>query len=157
MPARRGRAQTSQARPAQGPKNAGEQGGRNTDNPLIKNDRDFEASIPTSNTFYARHFGSMGNELTVEVCDTDDADVGLGFSNWWPNTYFSGAPSTSTWATNLGASGDELHVAVIDSNTGTFSGTANSVLEIFPFLSKAKNGLDDNGNSNYYYDVIKKI
>jgi hypothetical protein len=125
-----------------------------SDNQLIKNDRTFESSIPTANTFYARHFGSMGNELTVEVCDTDDADVGLGFSNWWPNTYFSGAPGTSTWATNLGASKDELHVAIIDSNTGAFSGTANSVLEIFPFLSKAKNGLDDNGNANYFYDVI---
>ena len=138
-----------------GSKNAAETGGQNSDARLIKNDRTFEASIPTANTFYAKHFGSMGNELTVEVCDHAGSTGGAnGFANWWPNTYFAGAPSTSTWATNLGASGDELHVAVIDSNTGTFSGTANSVLEIFPFLSKAKNGLDDNGNSNYYYDVI---
>jgi len=56
----------------------------------------------------------------------------------------------------MGVTGDELHVAVIDSNTGAFSGTANSVLEIFPFLSKAQNGRDDNGNDNYFYNVINR-
>jgi len=45
-----------------------------------------------------------------------------------------------------------MHIAVIDSK-GLFSGTANTVLETFPFVSKAYDA-SVNGESNYYKQVI---
>ena len=40
--------------------------------------------------------------------------------NWWVNTYFDSAPDTSSHVSARGGTGDEVHVAVIDSTTGFF-------------------------------------
>ena len=37
---------------------------------------------------------------------------------------------------------------------GLVTGTKNTVLEVFPYLSKASNGTDPLGNSNYYKNYI---
>jgi hypothetical protein len=66
---------------------------------------------------------------------------------------FNSTPGTSTGAAALGASGDELHVAVID-RTGDITGVPGTILEKFESVSKASNAKGENGGSNYYKDVI---
>jgi hypothetical protein len=65
----------------------------------------------------------------------------------------NGAPGTSAQASLAGASNDEIHIVVIDTG-GRFTGTRNTVLEVFPYLSKSVDGIDDLGNSNYYKNYV---
>ena len=53
-----------------------------------------------------------------------------------------------------GASNDEIHVVVEDED-GLFTGTKDTVLESFGFVSLASDAKDSVGNSNYYRDVIE--
>ena len=46
-----------------------------------------------------------------------------------------------------------MHVIIVDED-GKFTGTANTVIEKFGFVSKASDAKDENGNSNYYKNVI---
>lgn len=95
--------------------------------------------------FAARYAGSLGNSLSVTVIDT---------GNTSRSDIFSSAPGTSQYALNNGGSDDELHIAVIDAG-GMFTGTKNTVLETFPFVSKASDAINLNdGTSNYYKQVI---
>ena len=48
---------------------------------------------------------------------------------------------------------DELHVVVTDED-GLFSGTPDTVLEVFKGLSRATDSLNNDGSSNYYKTVI---
>ena len=74
---------------------------------------------------------------------------------------FDGAPGTSTFATGKGVSTDELHIVVFD-RTGDISGfradTAGertlSVLETFPLVSQHPNAKTQQGNANFYPEVI---
>ena len=47
---------------------------------------------------------------------------------------------------------DEMHIVVVDED-GMFSGTKGTVLETYPFISKATDA-SVNGQSNYYKQVI---
>jgi hypothetical protein len=104
-------------------------------------------------SFVARYPGALGNSLTISVVDS------ASYSNTWNingvgvSSYFSTAPSTSTEGISAGATNDEMHVIVVDTG-GLFSGSKNTVLEVFPFLSKASDGTDALGNSNYYKNYI---
>ena len=129
----------------------------------IKNDAHWDTGLSTSNTFYAKYPGSLGNQLTVELCDhagSNDSviDGGAlldsGFRNWWPNTYFSAAPNTSPYALARSSTKDELHIAIIDSPLGHFSGAGNTVLELYPFVSKAADAKNESGDSNFFKTVI---
>jgi hypothetical protein len=121
----------------------------------IKNDESFDSSPPGGNTFFAKYPGQIGNQLTVELCDHAGTVGGVnGFNNWWPNTYFTDSPNTSNWASARSSSLDELHIAIIDSPLGHFSGVANGVLEIYPFLSKASDAKDNAGDNIYFKTVI---
>lgn len=121
---------------------------------LIKNDTIFDSgTLSLANTFYAKYPGALGNQLTVELCDHAGSE-GFGFQNWYVNTYFDAAPGTSTWVSDRGGSGDELHLAIIDSPTGHFSGTANAVLEIYPFLSKASDARNSSGDLIHWKTYI---
>jgi phage tail sheath protein FI len=117
---------------------------------LIKNDTHFDSGLTFANTFYAKYAGAAGNELSIELCDysggLDGSGNEVGFTNWWVNTYFDAPPTTSAHVAARGGTNDELHVAVIDSTTGFFSGTANSVLEIYPFLSQASDARNSSGD-----------
>ncbi|MDP6585690.1 MAG: phage tail sheath subtilisin-like domain-containing protein [Anaerolineales bacterium] len=66
---------------------------------------------------------------------------------------FERAPGTSQYATDRGGANDELHIIMVDENAG-ISGVENEVLEKFEALSKAADGLTDEGNANYYADVL---
>jgi phage tail sheath protein FI len=122
-------------------------------NPQVVNEDVFQASYMLNNNantygpFIAKYPGTLGNGLKVAVCDNSS-----DFSTWTYKSYFTSAPGTSEYVQNAGGSADELHVVVIDS-TGLFTGVAGTVLETYPFLSKASDAVV-NGTTNYYKQVI---
>jgi len=124
---------------------------------LIKNENSFANTYLNVNNnnqygaFIAKYPGKYGNSLTVSVCANNQL-----FSSWAYSKYFPSAPNTSSYITStLGRNNvyDEMHVIVIDT-LGQFTGTANTVLEIWPFLSKAYDAVDFNGNSSYYKNFL---
>lgn len=98
--------------------------------------------------FMARYPGALGNSLQVQVCANTST-----FSSWTYSSSFTTAPSTSAGVAALGGSNDEMHVIVIDAG-GLFTGQQGTVLETFPFLSKASDSVNSLGNSNYYKNYI---
>ena len=121
---------------------------------LIKNDDDWfnNRSTGSSNAygeFAARYAGDLGNSLKVSLADANT------FSTWVYKGNFTDTPNTSTYVTNVGGGFDEVHAVVVDED-GKFTGTANTVLEVFSFMSKASDAKDDSGNSNYYKNVIEE-
>lgn len=91
--------------------------------------------------------------FTLESAHLTGAAAATGTRRWEFFGEFDSAPGTSTNGSALGASGDELHV-VIQDRTGEITGTANTVLEKFGYLSKGSNAKADSGGSNYYKDII---
>ena len=99
--------------------------------------------------FMARFPGALGNSLEVAVC----ANTAL-FTGWAYSGYFTSAPGTSDDVMNKGGSNDEMHIIVIDAG-GKFTGTSGTVLETYPFVSKASDAINLNGGTtNYYKQVI---
>ena len=118
---------------------------------LIKNKSDWENNYSgganTYGAFSARYAGALGNSLKVSICDANTyATWNVTTVSGNTNTLFTSAPGTSSYASAKGATFDEVHVVVIDED-GLFSGTANTVLETYGFLSKASDAKDSNGNS----------
>jgi hypothetical protein len=103
--------------------------------------------------FAARYIGTYGNSLAVSVVDANTYSASWNVNGYGVASYFNGAPGTSTQAAAYGAANDEIHVAVVDIG-GTFTGTKGTVLETYPYLSKATNVTDSLGNSNWYKQVI---
>jgi hypothetical protein len=91
--------------------------------------------------------------FTLESAHLTGASAVSGTRRWEFFSEFDSAPGTSTSGSALGASGDELHVVVQD-RTGEITGTANTVLEKFGYLSKGSDAKADAGGSNYYKNVI---
>jgi Phage tail sheath protein subtilisin-like domain/Phage tail sheath C-terminal domain len=118
----------------------------------ILNTSDYEqnhASSPGSDVFFAKYPGSLGNSLLVSLADTSS------FDTWNYRTEFSDTPTTSDWATAKNSLDDEIHIVVVD-RTGEISGTANTVLEKFGFISKASDAKNSDGSTNYFKEVINK-
>jgi len=84
------------------------------------------------------------------------ANVSAGTSvlrKWQYADNFDGAPGTSTFVADKGGSNDEMHIIVIDED-GQLTGSANTVLEKYAYLSKASDAKSDSGSSSYYPRVI---
>ena len=108
-----------------------------------------EASV---GPFAAKFPGALGNGLIVTICDAG------GWEDWSVNGLdltgqFDGPPTTSAYVDAQNGTDDEMHIAVIDAN-GQFSGVRNTVLEKFPFVSKASDAKNSDGSSNYYKNVL---
>jgi len=121
---------------------------------LIKNSDDWLANQQgnadgTNNGWAARFPGVLGNSLKVSMAD------GNTYTGWAYASQFTTSPNTSTYVASKGNTwaNDEIHIVVVDED-GLFSGTANTVLEKYAFVSKASDAKDDSGNSNYYKNVI---
>ncbi len=121
---------------------------------LIDNDDVYLASYLNTDSlnaygaFAARCPGALGNTLKVSVC----ANTSL-FSTWQYKNLFPSAPGTSDFATSRGATNDEMHIVVVDAD-GKF-GSANTVLETYAYVSKAKNAIKSNdGSPNFYKQVL---
>jgi hypothetical protein len=72
---------------------------------------------------------------------------------WQYADNFDGAPGTSTFVADKGGSNDEIHIIVIDED-GQLTGSANTVLEKYAYLSKASDAKSDSGSSSYYPRVL---
>jgi phage tail sheath protein FI len=72
---------------------------------------------------------------------------------WQYSGDFGVAPSTSAYVSDKNGSGDEMHIIVIDED-GKFTGTANTVLEKYAFVSKASDAINNDGSANYYKTAI---
>ena len=79
----------------------------------------------------------------------DNQEVWTGFK--W--SQIAPRPGTSPYVAARGGANDEMHIAVWDA-TGVITGTPNTLLEKFSYVSKANNGKTQEGAGNYYPNVI---
>jgi phage tail sheath protein FI len=124
----------------------------NTTGRLIKNRTDYEENHK-GNAFAewaATYAGELGSSLKVSIYSGTNT---ANFSSWAYSSIFNGVPGTSTYVSNQNGLNDEMHIAIIDED-GKFSGTANTVLERFSYVSKASDAKRDDGSSNYFVNVI---
>jgi hypothetical protein len=91
--------------------------------------------------------------FTIDSAHLTGASAASGTRRWEFFDEFNAAPGTSLQAASVGASGDEMHVVVVD-KLGLITGTANTVLEKYESTSKAGNARAENGGNNYYKDLI---
>jgi len=122
---------------------------------LIKNEDQYFTTFYNSNTantgaWTARYAGALGNSLKVSVWANTNT---THFNSWTYKNFFDSAPGTSAYVSAVGGANDEMHIVVVDED-GLLTGSAGSVLETFPFLSKASDAKDSVGNSNFYKDVL---
>jgi phage tail sheath protein FI len=100
---------------------------------------------------------SITNATHLVVNTAVLANATITTTNWsreWEfASLFDGAPGTSGYASARNGSKDEAHITVQDAG-GLFSGTPGTVLERFPFVSKASDAKDSNGEVNYYASVV---
>lgn len=120
----------------------------------------YYATTQANTSFTARYPSSLGNSLEVMVWangavwtanSSNTNDPLYNFAN-----YFNWAPNTTPYVaqvSNSAVTGDEMHVLVIDQD-GQFTGTANTILEVYQGLSRLYDAKDVNGQSNYYKDVL---
>lgn len=117
---------------------------------LNRTDYELNHSTGTANTvFAAKYPGDLGNSIAISMVDANTAFNGT----WTYASEFDSVPGTSDYAADKGITDDELHIVVIDT-TGRISGSANTVLEKFGYVSKASDAKNSDGSSNYYKDVI---
>ncbi len=124
---------------------------------LVKNDEDYENNYSggslSKGNWVAKYPGVLGNSLKVSM-----VTAGVSTSNynaWAFKGEFDEQPGTSDFAKDLGktSAADELHIAVVDED-GAISGTPNTVLEKFAFVSQASDVKNADGTSNFYKEVI---
>jgi phage tail sheath protein FI len=109
--------------------------------------------------YAARYASAVGNAIQVDTYDNASAATFAntnitsgGVSRAW-SSVVNGAPGTSTYVSTAGGANDEFHVVVTDS-TGAITGTKGSVLEVFPYVSKAIDAVDGNNQTTYWKNVI---
>lgn len=134
---------------------------------LVKNDADFDLQVATLDNFagdsagdplfvrghsvIAAYPGALANGLEVSVCPGDSD--GTVFAAWEFADQFDAAPGTSSYASNRDGSWDEIHVVVVDRD-GKVSGTKNTILERYPYVSVAFDGKTADGATSYVKNVI---
>lgn len=99
--------------------------------------------------FAAKYAGSLGNSIAVSIADADS------FGAWPYKLEFSGAPNTSAVVATGGGNNDEIHVVVIDL-LGLWTGTPDTVLERFAFLSKCPAAKYEDGSTMYYPEILNR-
>ena len=124
---------------------------------LVKNEEDYDNNYSggslSKGNWVAKYPGVLGNSLKVSM-----VTAGVSTSNynaWAFKGEFDEQPGTSDFAKDLGktSAADELHIAVVDED-GAISGTPNTVLEKFAFVSQASDVKNADGTTNFYKDVI---
>jgi len=111
--------------------------------------------------------GALGTAEVLEISATglsvtvnsaaimnDDLVANSAVASWKWAEEFDAAPDTSSYAAARNGANDEIHIVVVDQG-GEFTGVANTILEKYPFASKAIDASNDDGSSNYYRDIIK--
>jgi phage tail sheath protein FI len=121
---------------------------------LLKNEDSYDNGFTANSyhgTFGARYAGALGNSLKVSVCT---ANATNGFASWTYKSSFAGAPSTTPFVSSYGGANDQIHIAVIDED-GLFTGTKDTVLEAFSYVSQAPDAVYDDGTPAYWKTVIR--
>jgi phage tail sheath protein FI len=92
-----------------------------------------KVSVVSGNTITlaSKYVGNTGSQATTT-------------RRWEYYNYVPSAPGTSAEAAQYGGSNDEMHVVVVDSKGG-ITGTPNTILEVFPSLSKSTDAKSENG------------
>jgi phage tail sheath protein FI len=120
---------------------------------LIENQSDYDTNhaggANTNGVFAAKYAGALGNSIRIEVADANT------YSGWTHAGAFTDAPATSDYVSEQGGSNDELHIIILDAG-GKFTGSANTVLEKYAFVSKASDAKTFDGSTNYYKDVLNQ-
>ena len=123
----------------------------------VKNDDEWnveKSGLADSDFIIAKYPGALGNGLSVSIL-TADSNSNTLFGDWVHGSQFDKRPTTSYYANRRNALYDEAHVVVVD-RLGEFTGTPDTVLETFPFVSLASDAKDASGTSIYMLDVINK-
>ena len=93
--------------------------------------------------------------LTLTAVRSTAATAAVGTKRWQYHAYFENQPKNSITATDVGATFDQVHVAVVDED-GIITGTRGNVLETYPNLSVAPNATYEDGSTAYYKNVINQ-
>jgi len=105
-------------------------------------------------TTYIRVAQISTTVVTLATALTTAVSAGASVLRKWQYAdNFDGAPGTSTFVADKGGSNDEMHIIVIDED-GQLTGSANTVLEKYAYLSKASDAKSDSGSSSYYPRVL---
>jgi phage tail sheath protein FI len=93
-------------------------------------------------TLQTKYVGNTGTQATTT-------------RRWEFFDYVPGAPGTSDMVSQYGGSGDEMHIVVADEHGG-ITGAGNTILEIFPNISKTINAKSENGTDISYKNYVNK-
>ena len=112
-----------------------------------------KVSLITSDTWDTTDVVENGvSDLNVSATgDWYDSQIAYGGVGW---NSVAPRPGTSPYVADRGGANDEMHVVVFDS-TGSITGTPNTLLEKFTYVSKANDGKTSSGAVNYYPTVIQ--
>ena len=112
-----------------------------------------KVSLITSDTWDTTDVVENGvSDLNVSATgDWYDSQIAYGGVGW---NSVAPRPGTSPYVADRGGANDEMHIVVFDS-TGSITGTPNTLLEKFTYVSKANDGKTSSGAVNYYPTVIQ--
>jgi hypothetical protein len=99
----------------------------------------------------AKYPGTIGNDIMISICPANAA----AFASWQFKGLFNSAPGTSAGAFAVGGINDEMHVVIADA-TGGLTGTQDTVVESFAYVSQAALAFAADGTSNYWVSKINK-
>jgi hypothetical protein len=127
---------------------------------LVRNEEHFESQT-VLDMFVAKYPGLLGSSIKVAVFAIESGESAstansiTAWENWEYADKFDAIPGTSEWAKNQPGTvvNDETHIAIIDEN-GLISGTKNSVLETFAYVSVAKGAKTVDGGENFMPNVL---
>lgn len=91
--------------------------------------------------------------MTLDAIFTTTNTGLVAKSKWEYAQYFDKVPYDSITAETVGATGDGMHIVVVDED-GRFTGVAGTVLEKFANVSKAINARSFDGNPAYFKTVL---
>jgi phage tail sheath protein FI len=98
---------------------------------------------------------AIANSSSLTLADRHiaGATAATGVRRWEYYANVDTAPGTSASVAAKGGSNDEMHIAIVDED-GAWTGQTGTVLEVYQFVSKSKDGKINNGATNYYKEVI---
>lgn len=100
-------------------------------------------AITLPNTVY------VNTSATLNVTNT----ASVVTRQWKYAKHFTSGPGTSAYVTRQNGNNDELHVVVVDRD-GKVSGQANTILEVYPYVSVASDARNADGSTNFYKQVL---
>ena len=112
-------------------------------------------SLITSDTWVAGDIIENGVSDVTVSSKTTWYDQQMAFTGVKWNS-IAPRPGTSPYVADRGGANDEMHIVVYDS-TGAITGSVNTLLEKFTYVSKANNAKTGSGAVNYYPTVLSLI